>query len=101
MKSTIAASLLVLASMSAMAITPTERDEAFRAVTRIEPVSGVEFSEMKREMAVASEADIKAQLVDTIYRRDVKVDNPNAMDRADLRKSLESKSIAQLVKMAG
>jgi hypothetical protein len=102
MKKMLSLSALVFMTMSAgafaaNALSDTQREQAYDKIASIEPLNGADVQDTRHFVSTASEKELKNYIIDLTYEHAKTVDNPNAMDLADLKDSLEKKSFAQLI----
>ena len=95
MKKFIIASLLAVCSVGAFA---ADREEVFLAITSLEPLNGSDVADMRKYVETTSEAELKNYLVDLAYSKAVLVDNPNELDKQDLKYSFTKYDLASLAK---
>jgi hypothetical protein len=103
MKKMLSVSFLVLtmgvcaSAYAANTLNETQRNQVYNKIASIEPLNGADVQDTRNFVNTASENEIRHYLIDLSYEHAKTVDNPNAMDLADIKASLEHKTLAQLI----
>lgn len=93
----ILATLVISTAFMGIAQAQTNREEVFQAISMEEDLNGYDIDEMRTFTQKASEEDLRAYLAEIIYMRDSLKDNPNELDKEDLKGFIANRNLTQLV----